>query len=153
MRDIDRIIPADAVDLMIPSHADPADRVLVIGFTWAPRSHEVRDFLARSRVPYLFRDYESNDRARARADELGRTFPRAQLLVADLADPGTLNGLGRQVDGEVDAEHPLVTVQLTRTEWRATDLDLGDEVWISPRRGAQAVPVLAAADGLVSATP
>jgi len=41
-------------------------------------------------------------RSRARADELGRTFPRAQLLVADLADPGTLNGLGRQVDGEVD---------------------------------------------------
>ena len=49
-------------------------------------------------------------RSQARADEIGRTFPRAQLLVADLADPGTLNGLGRQVDGEVDtvlhvAEH------------------------------------------------
>ena len=58
-----------------------------------------------------------------------------------------------QVDGEVDAEHPLVTVQLTRTQWRASDLDLGDEVWISPRRGAQAVPVLPAAVGLVGATP
>jgi short-subunit dehydrogenase len=38
----------------------------------------------------------------ARAAELARTFPGAQLLVADLADPGTLNGLGRQVDGPVD---------------------------------------------------
>ena len=42
-------------------------------------------------------------RSQARADELARTFPSAQLLVADLADPGTLNGLGRQVDGPVDS--------------------------------------------------
>lgn len=37
-----------------------------------------------------------------RAAELARTFPGAQVLVADLADPGTLNGVGRQVDGPVD---------------------------------------------------
>jgi len=42
-------------------------------------------------------------RTDARAAELAQTFPRAQLLVADLADPGTLNGLGRQVDGAVDS--------------------------------------------------
>lgn len=41
-------------------------------------------------------------RSEGRAAELASTFPRAQLLVADLADPGTLNGLGRQVDGAVD---------------------------------------------------
>ncbi len=38
----------------------------------------------------------------ARAAELHDTFPGAQVLMADLADPGTLNGLGRQVDGPVD---------------------------------------------------
>lgn len=76
---------------MIPSHADHADRVLVIGFTWAPRSHEVRDFLARSRMPYLFRDWESNDKARARAEELGVDANRLPLLIFGdgtwLADP------------------------------------------------------------------
>ncbi len=41
-------------------------------------------------------------RSESRAAELARTFPEAQLLVADLADPGTLNGIGRQVDGPVD---------------------------------------------------
>lgn len=41
-------------------------------------------------------------RDEGRAAELARSFPRAQVLVADLADPGTLNGLGRQVDGPVD---------------------------------------------------
>ncbi len=38
----------------------------------------------------------------ARAAELEDTFGRAQVLVGDLADPGTLNGLGRQVDGGVN---------------------------------------------------
>ena len=35
----------------------------------------------------------------ARGAELSRTFPGAQVLVADLSEPGTLNGLGREVDG------------------------------------------------------
>ena len=38
-------------------------------------------------------------RSRARAVELERSFPAARVLVADLAEPGTLNGLGRDVDG------------------------------------------------------
>ena len=56
-------------------------------------------------------------RSTARAEELGRTFPRAQLLVADLADPGTLNGLGRQVDGGVDTVlHVAGVVDLGRVD-------------------------------------
>ena len=92
---------------MIPSHADPADRVLVIGFTWAPRSHEVRDFLARSRVPYLFRDYESNERARARADELGVDAEGLPLLLFRdgtwLANPSDQQ-LAEQVGLSTEAE-------------------------------------------------
>ena len=50
-----------------------------------------------------------------------------------------------------------VVVQMTRTESRSLGLEEGDEVWLSPRRGAQAVPVLPAAgsddvDGLVAAS-
>ena len=61
-------------------------------------------------------------RSTARSDELGRTFPRAQLLVADLADPGTLNGLGRQVDGEVDTVlHVAGVVDLGRVDLGALD--------------------------------
>lgn len=41
-------------------------------------------------------------RNQSRGAELGRTFPQAQVVVADLGDPGTLNGLGREVDGGVD---------------------------------------------------
>ncbi|HEX2206365.1 MAG TPA: FAD-dependent oxidoreductase [Longimicrobium sp.] len=94
---------------MIPSHADPADRVVVIGFTWSPRSHEVRDFLARSRIPYLFRDYETNDKARARADELGVGADRLPLLVFGdgtwLAGPSD-EEMAEQVGLSTEAESP-----------------------------------------------
>ena len=42
-------------------------------------------------------------RGEASAETLVADFPQAQVLLADLADPGTLNGLGRQVDGPVDS--------------------------------------------------
>ena len=46
-------------------------------------------------------------RGEASATALAADFPQAQVLLADLADPGTLNGLGRQVDGAV---HSLLHV-------------------------------------------
>ena len=35
-------------------------------------------------------------RSDASVSTLTKDFPQAQVLLADLADPGTLNGLGRQ---------------------------------------------------------
>jgi short-subunit dehydrogenase len=42
-------------------------------------------------------------RSEARADEMRAELPDASYVVADLGDPGTINGLGRQVDGPVDS--------------------------------------------------
>lgn len=42
-------------------------------------------------------------RSDSRAESLAARWPAAQVLVADLADPGTLNGLGREVDGPLHA--------------------------------------------------
>lgn len=42
-------------------------------------------------------------RSEARADDLRPDFPDARLLVADLTDPGSLHGVGRELDGDVDA--------------------------------------------------
>ena len=53
----------------------------------------------------------------SRAAELQGSFPDAQVLVADLADPGTLNGIGRQVDGPVDSLlHVAGVVELSTVE-------------------------------------
>jgi short-subunit dehydrogenase len=42
-------------------------------------------------------------RNQARAADLGRDFPAARVLVGDLAEPSTLNGLGREVEGPLDS--------------------------------------------------
>ena len=41
-------------------------------------------------------------RNQSRAADLGRDFPGARVLVGDLAEPSTLNGLGREVEGPLD---------------------------------------------------
>ena len=56
-------------------------------------------------------------RSDARAADLAADFPGAEVLVADLADPGTLNGIGRQVDGPVDSlVHVAGVIQLGRVD-------------------------------------
>ena len=53
-------------------------------------------------------------RNESRAAYLGRAFPAATVLVADLAEPGTLNGLGRQVDGPLHSVvHAAGVVELS----------------------------------------
>ncbi len=42
-------------------------------------------------------------RSAARAEEMVQRFPRATTVIADLAAPGTLHGLGREVEGPVDS--------------------------------------------------
>ena len=66
----------------------------------------------------------------------------AQVVTpARILAPGWLHVVGDRVAGLGEGAPPV-----------PPDLDLGDEVWISPRRGAQAVPVLPPAGGLVGAT-
>jgi short-subunit dehydrogenase len=56
-------------------------------------------------------------RSEARADELADAFVGAQVLVADLADPGTLNGIGRRVDGPVASlVHVAGAIELGRVD-------------------------------------
>ena len=65
-------------------------------------------------------------RTEARADELAGTFAGAQVVVADLAEPGTLNGIGRQVDGPVHSlVHVAGAIELGRVDrLRLADWDL-----------------------------
>src|SRR5690606_38139359 len=48
-------------------------RLRVVGFQWSPASHEVKDYLARNRVPYQWMDLESDPAAREVMREVGAT--------------------------------------------------------------------------------
>jgi thioredoxin reductase (NADPH) len=43
----------------------------VIGLQWSPATHDVKDFLARSRVPYRWMDLETSEKGRELVTEMG----------------------------------------------------------------------------------
>ena len=55
--------------------------VRVVGYRWAPRTHEVKDFLARCRAPYLWSDPAESAWARELMEEAGAGGDRLPLLV------------------------------------------------------------------------
>ncbi len=60
-------------DLLEDWQADyrpPFQGVRVLGLRWSPKSYEVRDFLARNQVPYLWMDVETADREPAVRDPM-----------------------------------------------------------------------------------
>ena len=72
------------------SFRPPFDGIRVAGSQWSPPSHEVKDFLSRSQIPYQWLDVERDPEARALSEAaspgLGRLpvvfFPDGSTLVA-----------------------------------------------------------------------
>jgi thioredoxin reductase (NADPH) len=48
----------------------PFDGIRVVGTLWSPGSHDVKDFLGRNRIPYLWLDAERDEGARALVEGL-----------------------------------------------------------------------------------
>ena len=46
----------------------PYDGIRVAGTLWSPKSHDIKDFLARNRIPYLWLDIEQDSHARELVD-------------------------------------------------------------------------------------
>ena len=66
----------------------PYDGIRVAGTLWSPASHDVKDFLARNRIPYLWLDIERDSEARALVDALNDEQHR--LPIVFLPDGSTL---------------------------------------------------------------
>jgi thioredoxin reductase (NADPH) len=55
--------------------------VRVLGNRKSPRVHEIKDFLARSRIPFLWFDVESDEKARAVAEEIAAGKKRWPIVL------------------------------------------------------------------------
>ncbi len=80
-------------DLLSDWHANvrlPYDGIRVAGTQWSARCHEVKDFLARNRIPYQWLDMENDSAARVLVESLENGahqlpvifFPDGRVLVA-----------------------------------------------------------------------
>lgn len=61
----------------------PYDGIRVAGTLWSSQSHEVKDFLARNRIPYLWLDVEVDETARAVVDQLAPGLPLPVVIFPD----------------------------------------------------------------------
>jgi thioredoxin reductase (NADPH) len=67
----------------------PYDGIRVAGTSWSASSHTIKDFLARSQIPYQFLDIERDAEARALVDQANETtyrlpvvfFPEGDVLI------------------------------------------------------------------------
>jgi thioredoxin reductase (NADPH) len=75
--------------------APPYDGIRVAGTLWSPKSHDVKDFLARNRIPYLWLDIEQDAASRelveaALIQEPGQAGGRHRLPVVFFPDGAIL---------------------------------------------------------------
>jgi thioredoxin reductase (NADPH) len=60
---------------------EPGSVVRVIGFRWQPGTHEVKDYLARNRIPYYWMDVETSPAARRMLEDIGVSTDELPLVV------------------------------------------------------------------------
>lgn len=58
----------------------PYDGIRVAGTLWSPRSHYIKDFLARCQIPYLWLDIEQNQEAKLLVESLSKEKMRLPVI-------------------------------------------------------------------------
>lgn len=91
----------------------PFDGIRVLGTTWSPDTHQVKDFLARNQIPYRFLDIERDAEA-ARLTEAA-SGDRASIPVVILPDGETLvqpdrRDLAQRIGLRTEASEPFYDV-------------------------------------------
>ena len=100
----------DLLEDWVANTPAPFDGVRVVGTTWSPATHEVKDFLARNQVPYRFLDIERDEEAEAiiaAGSDDGQAIP--VVIFADgtrLVDPDR-RAIAKQVGLQTEADNPF----------------------------------------------
>jgi len=87
----------------------PYDGIRIAGTLWSPQSHNIKDFLARNRIPYQWLDLEEDPQTQALVDSVIEGDTR--LPVVFFPDGSTLiqpdfRTLAEKVGLQTEADHP-----------------------------------------------
>ncbi|VEP12881.1 Response regulator receiver modulated FAD-dependent pyridine nucleotide-disulfide oxidoreductase [Hyella patelloides LEGE 07179] len=84
--------------------------VQVFGYRWSPKTHKVKDFLARHHIPYIWRDLEQETSATKLGSKNDLNCSKLPLLIfpddSQLESPSILN-IAEKVGLKTDAEMPF----------------------------------------------
>ncbi len=88
----------------------PYDGIRVAGTIWSATSHNVKDFLARNRIPYQWLDIEADAEARALTDAINEKKPGLPIIFfpdgVTLLSPDNLE-LAKKVGFQTEASSPM----------------------------------------------
>jgi len=93
----------------------PFEGIRVIGAMWSPASHEIKDFLARSSIPYLWMDIERSEEAQRLATAVAGDAPEVPLVLfpnGDVLARPTPQELAEKVGLRTRAERPFYDVAI-----------------------------------------
>ena len=108
----ERLYPVltDLLDDWRSTYRPPFEGIRVVGNQWAPASHQVKDFLARNCIPYLWLDVEQSGEAKRLIEASGMTNPELPCLF--FPDGSTLQKpknrvIAEQVGLQITADKPF----------------------------------------------
>jgi len=88
----------------------PFDGIRVAGTLWSARSHDIKDFLARSQIPYQWLDIEQDAEARALVESVKQEYHRLPVIFfpdgTNLIDP-ELTVLAEKIGLHTQANQPF----------------------------------------------
>jgi thioredoxin reductase (NADPH) len=73
----------DLLDEWQASYRPPFEGLRVVGHRWSPQAHDIKDFLARNRVPYRWLDVEESRDAQTFMQQLNLTTGDLPLVIFD----------------------------------------------------------------------
>ena len=108
----ERLYPVltDLLDDWRATYRPPFEGIRVVGNQWAPASHQVKDFLARNCIPYLWLDVEESEEAKRLIESSGMTNPELPCLF--FSDGSTLQKpenrvIAERVGLQITADKPF----------------------------------------------
>lgn len=91
----------------------PYEGIRVVGTLWSPKSHEVKEFLARHQIPYQWLDVETSEEARQLAEVSAKDRNRYPTVLfpdgTSLVEPST-RALAEKVGLQITARKPFYDV-------------------------------------------
>lgn len=105
----DKLYPVidEMLEDWLANNPAPFDGIRVIGSIWSPRTHDVKDFLARNQVPYRFLDVERDEAAAAMLEAAGGKMPTVLLPGGEQLIQPDRAGLASKIGMHTAAEAPF----------------------------------------------
>ncbi len=101
---------SDLLEDWLAAYRPVFEGIRVVGNQWAPASHQVKNFLARNNIPYLWLDVEASDEARQLVEGSGMAKPELPCLFfpdgSALCKPDNRE-IAQQVGLQTIARNPL----------------------------------------------